>query len=404
MKTLEDRVVATVHAQFAKLPAKSKPRNVIAGDVAEWVPLAGIAICKEDGSVQCVALGTGMKCIDIMKIGLANGNILHDSHAETLALRAFNHFLLNECHRLTLSKRAVSDVIQPKVGYECAPSSRQQPFTVREGVRIFMYCSEAPCGDASMELVMQAQKDTTPWPVTQRSLGDEQHGATLLGRGSFSELGVVRRKPARADAITSLSKSCSDKLAMKQCTSFLSGLASLLISPENAFLDTLILPKDQYASEACERAFGPTGRMAPVSGKDRPSGYAFLPFTVASTDHDLYISRKSALNKSDTIKGSNVSAVWTPYAQETLINGVLQGRKQGDPKGASMLSRRKLAELTCTVAASCRIPEVEDVALCNSYRAIKNSLRLSGRRLVKGDVTKEALEGWVKNVEDDFNM
>ena len=44
-----------------------------------------------------------------------------------------------------------------------------------------------------MELVMEAQDDATPWPVLPPSENGKQQ--TLLGRGSFSQLGVVRRKP-----------------------------------------------------------------------------------------------------------------------------------------------------------------------------------------------------------------
>ena len=46
MESLEERVVATVLAQYARLPAKFKPKGVTDRGVAEWVPLAGIAICK----------------------------------------------------------------------------------------------------------------------------------------------------------------------------------------------------------------------------------------------------------------------------------------------------------------------------------------------------------------------
>ncbi len=57
-----------------------------------------------------------------------------------------------------------------------------------------MYCSEAPCGDASMELVMEAQEDATPWPIASH---DDGSPTQLLGRGSFSQLGIVRRKPCK---------------------------------------------------------------------------------------------------------------------------------------------------------------------------------------------------------------
>ena len=71
--------------------------------------------------------------------------------------------------------------------------SGQQPFVVREDVRIHMYTSQAPCGDASMELVMEAQDDATPWPVTPAETGD--HPMMMKGRENFAELGIVRRKP-----------------------------------------------------------------------------------------------------------------------------------------------------------------------------------------------------------------
>lgn len=45
-----------------------------------------------------------------------------------------------------------------------------------------------------MELVMEAQDDPTPWPV---AIPDEGASSTLLGRGSFSQLGIVRRKPCK---------------------------------------------------------------------------------------------------------------------------------------------------------------------------------------------------------------
>lgn len=84
----------------------------------------------------------------------------------------------------------------------------QRPFMITEDVKLYMYCSDVPCGDASMELVMEAQGDATPWPITTpiASTGGDGGGGggesggkggegTLLGRGSFAELGVVRRKP-----------------------------------------------------------------------------------------------------------------------------------------------------------------------------------------------------------------
>lgn len=70
-----------------------------------------------------------------------------------------------------------------------------QPFSIRDDLRLHMYSSEAPCGDASMELLMETQADPTPWPVAglHHALGPVP--GLLRGRESFAELGIVRRKP-----------------------------------------------------------------------------------------------------------------------------------------------------------------------------------------------------------------
>lgn len=139
---------------------------------------------------------TGMKCLPANQTALLNsGTVLHDWHAEILAIRAFNHFLLQEAYSLACSSTYASCILRRKKADELvSQSSRSQPYTVHEDLRIMMYCSEAPCGDASMELVMEAQEDATPWALVPPNETGKQ---TLLGRGSFSQLGVVRRKPCK---------------------------------------------------------------------------------------------------------------------------------------------------------------------------------------------------------------
>ena len=56
MDSLEERAVVAIQSQFKRLPAKSKPRNVVEGGVAVWVPLAGIAICKGPDSLSILLL------------------------------------------------------------------------------------------------------------------------------------------------------------------------------------------------------------------------------------------------------------------------------------------------------------------------------------------------------------
>lgn len=134
-----------------------------------------------------------MKCLPTAKLPRAAGLVLHDWHAEILAIRAFNHFLLRECCKVLESGEYTSLFIRRRNESEFSEMSGAQPFALRKDMKLSMYCSEAPCGDASMELVMDAQQDATPWPVADPFPTEEV--AMLKGRASFSELGIVRRKP-----------------------------------------------------------------------------------------------------------------------------------------------------------------------------------------------------------------
>jgi tRNA-specific adenosine deaminase 1 len=150
-----------------------------------------------------------------------------------------------------------------------------------------------------------------------------------------------------------------------------------------------------------------------------------------------------------------------PFPAETLINGVLQGRKQFDPRGASSVSRRSMALAAVAVLARLGLsrmllplatpalaragpapvtPTAETGApgtiagnntgsssstatvsptpssplppssSCSShsfsYSALKNHpLLLSTRQRVKADAKRLALKGWHPNLpDDDFSM
>lgn len=352
-----------------------------------------------------------MKCLPLSQIHLAKGNVLHDWHAEILALRAFNAFLIRECADLALTGSRASSFVRRREDSEITASS-YQPFTIREDVKIHMYCSEAPCGDASMELTMAAQVDAVPWPLPEKHenpADDPQpEGRRLHGRGYFSELGIVRRKPARPDAPQTLSKSCSDKLAQKQCTSLLSSLTAILIQPSNAYLSRLVLPESQHIPAATTRAFTPDGRMGRVVHEDggpkaRGGGYAFRPFQIRTTDLEFEFSRRSLKPEKTTIP-SNLTAVYTPKFQETLINGVLQGRKQFDPRGASRLARRSMWGAVLDVVRLLSLPALVQAVEKRRYAEVKEDDLLRERNAVKQQVRRRALEGWVRNQVDDFSL
>ncbi|KAJ4360938.1 uncharacterized protein N0V89_001507 [Didymosphaeria variabile] len=367
-----DAIADCVLATFDQLPDKRKPRPQSNG-AREWVPLAGIVISDKNGKLSCVSLGTGMKCLPSNKLHLAKGNALHDWHAEVLAIRAFNCFLLDELLLILTPPHPPSQYLRQTTPEE-RTSSEAQPFTLRDDIRIHMYCSEAPCGDASMELTMSLQADATPWtsPICTRPKIPKPLLTALRGRSHFSHLGLVRCKPSRPDAPPTLSKSCTDKLALHQATSLLSGLTSLLISPRNAYLQTLVLPASQHVPSACERAFSSSGRMAPAVEKASAwdGGYLWRPFSVLPTSREFAWSRRMVPTEMKAMS-SNLSAVWTPGWQESLIGGVLQGRKQFDPRGASRICRRGLWEVAVRVAGIVGVPALVQMLGKQTYAKVK---------------------------------
>lgn len=99
---------------------------------------------------------------------------------------------------------------------------------------------------------------------------------------------------------------------------------------------------------------------------------------------------------------SNVTAVYTPQFQETLIGGVLQGRKQHDPKGASAICRKRMWDAVKDVHAIMEISMMGKASDAACYKDFKNLPDLDNRRRVKEDVRNVALKGWVKNEGDDL--
>ena len=209
---------------------------------------------------------------------------------------------------------------------------------------------------------------------------------------------------ARGDSPLTLSKSCTDKLSMKECTSLLCTPTSLLISPGNAYLHSLILPSSQYVASACDRAFSKDGRMRGVYGKRWSGGYAFQPFDVKTTDREFVFSRRRPGSPTARPKGSNIAALWTPRLQETIINGVLQGRKQSDPRGASAVCRARMWKAALDTIALLALPALAHILSTSRHSHLSASDLFEERRHVKEDVRKEALRGWIRNEVDDFEL
>jgi tRNA-specific adenosine deaminase 1 len=354
---------------------------------------------SKEPALKCASLATGMKCLPASKVPQANGNVLHDWHAEVLAIRGFNSWILEECALLAQSgSEGEGQWIESSDGttqesQQLGPgSSPLPPFKLKPGVQIHMFCSQAPCGDASMELTMASQEDATPWANAAPSSNPDD----MIGRGHFDRLGVVRRKPARPDAPVTMSKSCSDKLALKQVTGLLSGITAQLVQVDGCYLRTLVMPEAETVSEAVKRSFGREGRMKVLNDwEGTKAGHQFRPFDVRTTGRKFAYSAQGA-----EAGGSNLSALWTPKRQEILVNGVLQGRKQFDIRGASITSRRGLWKLALEVAAMAGVPAVLDNLNKATYGQAKGTANPHWTE-AKDKALEKALTGWKRNERDD---
>ncbi|KAF2152133.1 hypothetical protein K461DRAFT_294972 [Myriangium duriaei CBS 260.36] len=402
-----DDIASAVLQRFAKLPANCKPRIASENGQKEWVPLAGIVAhdtTVPPPNLYCISLATGMKCSPSAHLLSSAGTVLHDSHAEVLAIRAFNRHLLTQCLSLLTSQPLTSPVL-----IERSPRSSPDspPFHIRPSINFYMYTSTCPCGDASMDLLISRTPDSTPWsnPPSSSStttpsspISSETAATTLLGRGHFSLLGLVRRKPSRPDAPPTLSKSCSDKLALKQCLSLLSSLTALLVDPGNVYLHALIMPHSEIHAAGVERAWGGAGRMKPLMGwKD--GEYEFRPFEIWASGVEFEFVREEGA------KASEKACVVYGEEREVVINGVLQGRKRTDPRGASGVSRRRMWALARELAVQLGDEGIFTALEGGNYGRVKDVDLLASRAAAKRHVTQHGLPGWAPNsVDRDWSL
>lgn len=161
-----------------------------------------------------------------------------------------------------------------------------------------------------------------------------------------------------------------------------------------------------------------------VSAKlEGAGGYAFREFRVETTGLEFAFSRRAILTSSDSssvevevaegkakkLIASSLATSWTlngPRDGEGLVGGVLQGRKQFDVRGASLVSRRKmwaLAKEICSMMGLEGDGELQRVLGSAEimYDEIKEgSTLLEGRRRAKEETKRVALKGWVRNTGD----
>ncbi|KAH9175116.1 adenosine deaminase/editase [Lactarius sanguifluus] len=409
--SIKNDVVTSILAQYDSLPWTPQP--------GKHTVLAGFALHDlHSGRTQLLALGAGAKCLPAGRLPV-RGDALHDSHAEVIARRGAVRWLLEEAQRAAAHRhqdaRGPSSSASASAWLSACDDSEEDGrpvFALRDGVRLWMYASTVPCGDASMGLLAAVQDPEVAARMDAHALARPAPppGAPSRGRDGYARLGVLRTKPGRADAPRVLSMSCSDKVARWSVLGIQGALASLVLQP--MYIHAIVLGEVDEAMQAqvrrdCERAF--YGRLGRLDGTLVLFWYAlrYLPRPYGAVCPAIHFTdvpfKHSSSMVSATSTTSNDALCWTAdCGWEVLINGQKRGvppKHRLNPKFRPMLSKLALFELSRTalsVLGHAMPPEGASYhaakQTANTYQVAKRSLLSPGAPFAGWVVSGEELE------------
>ncbi|KZT12898.1 uncharacterized protein LAESUDRAFT_640421 [Laetiporus sulphureus 93-53] len=210
--------------------------------------LASFILHREGEIPRPISLATGSKCLHLSRLP-EEGDAVHDSHAEVLARRGALRWILEEINRALSDDRYKSSWIH---------RASDGKFVFNDDVRMYLYVSTVPCGDASMRFLasfqdvkMAALKNSTQFPELSPNTASR-------GRDNYSLYGVLRTKPGRSDSPRTLCMSCSDKIARWNVLGIQGALGSHLIHP--LYISAVVIGDvdaslQDIVKEDCHRAF-----------------------------------------------------------------------------------------------------------------------------------------------------
>lgn len=387
---LADRISEIIVNNFNGLNIKSGKPTVRSNGVQEWTVLAGLVALiyntndTEDPEIYPITIATGVKALPNRFREFSEGAMVHDLHAEILAIRLFNWFLLDECSKLVDRDIAhVSKIIERN---ECSE------FKLKDGIKLALLVTEPPCGDASISYLTDTLDDKEPWKEDIANSRKRQKlnsdVAVVRGRTNFDKKGIVRTKPGRSDSVITLSKSCSDKLCMKQLIGITNAITSFLF-PDGIHIDYLVLPKEKFKEDDINRCFYDRF-FQKLEGENN-----IHPLKVIGYNNDDYKFHKPKPNSPDVPSQLSLLHVIPSKYTQILNNGVKNGsfikNKRPKTNGESIICNRQLYK-KAQVLLDQDVATYDDLKKTNTRR---QALKKRGR---------ETLSDWVSTDMDDFDL